>query len=364
MPKKYERNLDVFNAIFDKHKQGFSVRTLSKEFKIPARQISSFLKENGVLPTNRKYTLNQNAFAEITPQSAYWVGFLMADGNVYKDHISIGLSSIDKNHLLKFTSFLETDMPIKTELRKITTPNGKSGIYSLSRVSITSRLIANHLASYGVTERKSHTAKAVGLEKNLAFWRGVIDGDGCITLARNIAYINLVGSKTIVKQFLDFVLTFGTTKTTVKKIHKNSIYSVSVSGNLAKKLIETLYKDATTFLDRKYEKAMQIIEFYLERENGRQKSRNLTVEVIKLYNQGLSALKIQEILPLKKSEIYRRLEIEGIERRFAPTGLTSSQKYRLAGKCKDCGRDTALTSKSRCEYHLQMNRDWWRRNKQ
>jgi hypothetical protein len=33
----------------------------------------------------RIYTLNEKAFDQLTDEAAYWVGFLLADGCIYRD---------------------------------------------------------------------------------------------------------------------------------------------------------------------------------------------------------------------------------------------------------------------------------------
>src|SRR3954454_243736 len=50
---------------------------------------------------------NPESFRRITPVSAYWLGFLMADGTRGKDHtIWLKLRRADRGHLEQFTQFL------------------------------------------------------------------------------------------------------------------------------------------------------------------------------------------------------------------------------------------------------------------
>ena len=58
----------------------------------------------------RKYNLNENFFDELNEKSAYWLGFLYADGYVssYENSIGISLKSEDINHLEKFKNFLNS----------------------------------------------------------------------------------------------------------------------------------------------------------------------------------------------------------------------------------------------------------------
>ncbi len=300
----------------------------------------------------RWYKINETCFNSITSDSAYWIGFLMADGCVFKNQVSIGLSVKDFNHLEKFCKFVETDMPIRK-------PNNSCVI------RISSNQICQKLETFGVIPRKSKIAKVNQLEFNKDFWRGVIDGDGCLSVARNVACISLVGSKGITQQFLNFVKSFGDTKTTIKKHPKSeTTYTISVSGYLAEKIISILYKDSKTSLSRKYETACKIFELYQQKQNQKDRRSELSKEVVKLYSKGLSSLKIQEILSIGKSTALSYLAKEGVARRYERNGLTTSQRYRLKGKCKDCGKDVSPNSKSRCEYHLEKNRNYWRKTHQ
>lgn len=67
---------------------------------------------------------NRHIFDTIdTPEKAYWLGFIVADGylNVNRRMLRIKLGDIDKNHLLKYINFLggDEDM-LKSETHNIT----------------------------------------------------------------------------------------------------------------------------------------------------------------------------------------------------------------------------------------------------
>ena len=58
-----------------------------------------------------KYHVNINKFSKISSEeSAYWLGFLYADGCMSEDsRIGVMLKSSDKHHLEKLKDFLEWD---------------------------------------------------------------------------------------------------------------------------------------------------------------------------------------------------------------------------------------------------------------
>ena len=57
--------------------------------------------------------MRENTFQNILDDNtAYWLGFLTADGSISKTTIQIGLANKDKEHLEKLRNFLEVDKPI------------------------------------------------------------------------------------------------------------------------------------------------------------------------------------------------------------------------------------------------------------
>lgn len=64
-----------------------------------------------------KYHVNINKFSKISSEeSAYWLGFLYADGCMSEDsRIGVMLKSSDKHHLEKLKDFLEWDNEVKLD---------------------------------------------------------------------------------------------------------------------------------------------------------------------------------------------------------------------------------------------------------
>ena len=64
----------------------------------------------GPRETSTKCQLRHNAFDELTPGAAYWVGFLFADGSVsgcgQSGRVSLRVSERDRDHLVKLRAFL------------------------------------------------------------------------------------------------------------------------------------------------------------------------------------------------------------------------------------------------------------------
>lgn len=197
--------------------------------------------------TSRGFTLDESKFETITDDSAYWLGFLLADGNVSKNTITINLKTSDVPHLEKFRDFMGGNQIIS--LKK---DNRVSG-YAFGSIKV-----AKDLARWGIVPNKSYIAEAPEeLKHNEHFWRGVIDGDGTISKTA----IGLCGTKKVCQDFLNFAKTVIGTKAEVQQVKENLWQTrVGVSRKESSKLARLLYDNDVVHLDRKYDKAMKIVE--------------------------------------------------------------------------------------------------------
>lgn len=176
---------------------GQSVTSISKLLGIDYRRVAKHLKANGFSMRRCGHPsppIDHHAFAdaENNPETAYWVGFFMADGCVMKSRakhiesytIQLTLQEADIKHVVAFQKFIKTDTPVKTwngrdsKIGKRTVRGGRH-----STIVVTSAPIGNDLIKYGVIPNKTFVAKVHFLESSRDFWRGVVDGDGFISLA-------------------------------------------------------------------------------------------------------------------------------------------------------------------------------------
>lgn len=147
------------------------------------KRIIKILDSNNINHDKRKYALNQNTFRSIdTPEKAYLLGFIYADGTVSGNVMSIGQSGDEHKILYKFKDILKTNKPIyKSKKHKY----HKKQPYVLS---ITSKKIINDLLAWGVMPAKSFKIRfPKQLNKNLMshFIRGCFDGDGYFSIKKN-----------------------------------------------------------------------------------------------------------------------------------------------------------------------------------
>lgn len=217
---------------------------------IPERKLSRIF-----LTRRRKYSLNESAFEVVTEESAYWVGFIMADGCISRDkspdsrRLRINLKFSDANHLQRLRSFLQYEGQVATR---------DNGRYCSLEIN-SARLVAS-LRRYGVVERKSCTASVIHLNTNLHFWRGLIDGDGTLYLYKNMyPALSLCGSEAILTQFADYVKTNFPALKRLSIRECRSIKQVAVAGHMAIALTRHFYGGCSIALERKLQIANTVM---------------------------------------------------------------------------------------------------------
>lgn len=252
---RYKKDI---SRIIRLYKKGIPSTKIGVLFKVSPITILRVLKQNDVSIRSkseylRQFQLNENAFATITPESAYWIGFLMADGCIggkWSNEVSVMLREKDKKHLEKLKAFL------KAEHRILQSPSSKKrGAW---KFAVRSNKLGEDLMRYGVTRKKSLTCKVIGLETNRDFWRGVVDGDGDIYFnpMRGFWFLTLCGSKPLMQQYLNFIKTIAPTKATLRP--QKNIWKVSLGGHFSADVLHALYYDSCVSLDRKMKIANEL----------------------------------------------------------------------------------------------------------
>ena len=278
-PKEIYENKELQKEIFEKYLSGKSFVTISKEIGLPAWIITKIYKDNGgIVRTDReqalKYTCNDDFFEVIdTEEKAYWLGFMYADGYIVAPRkyntirVGISITKGDKNHLEKFKKTINFT-------GKIHDYNGGKSKYKGSkpycRILISSPKMAQDLIDKGCIIEKTDKLKYPStdivpkhLEKH--FIRGLIDGDGSITIntkgTHDTYCLKFTGTENMCRGILHF---FCKDSITLDKRHKdsdNDNYSFSLGGNYQVKVfLDILYGNATIYLDRKYQRYLSLLE--------------------------------------------------------------------------------------------------------
>lgn len=264
---------ELVDKIVADYAAGGNASEVARRHNVSNITVYKYLKERGVEKhtaehiTRRAHgcVLNDYAFDGLDEETAYWAGFLAADGCVRGRLVELQLKSSDITHLEKLKKFVSGN-------QKITIRTNNSPVYKKPTVGaayrFSSERITKRLAEFGITERKSLTFKATELvAKNKHFIRGVIDGDGSLYITKSYMkrgkeqaehpMLYLVGSRDFCGQFASYVSSI--LEKEIKVYKKNSVYVVSLGCTPAYRMIKHLYEDASVYLDRKKELADKII---------------------------------------------------------------------------------------------------------
>lgn len=203
--------------------------------------------------SRRKYWFNQEVFEKCdTPEKAYWIGFIMADGCVRDNKGVLGLSIVSKDKEIpaKFKECFNLPqkiVPKFTEGRK----------YYLLRVF--SKTLVESLFKYGIVFKKTGKEQIKNIPKEYLrdFIRGFFDGDGCVWLDGKDKAMNFVSSsKKILNQIQDILMktcSLNKTKINATKSRRGGGLRFSYKGNRqVGRIRDYLYQDASVFLGRKY----------------------------------------------------------------------------------------------------------------
>lgn len=239
----------------------YSAPRLAPIFNCDKKTIFRILKANEIILPNlgrfkKRIFSNDDFFINLNPISAYWAGFIAADGTLFDrdKSVTIALNKRDVGHLYKFIQAVKT--------------NAKVGYIKSNNsvhVSIYSKLSFNSLIKLGITPNKSLTIAKVILPSFLMshFIRGVFDGDGWIS-GKKVTHIQLgiAGNRPFLQRIQGEL---------IKRCHVNKVeiyplsgaskaYKLQYTGSQIFKILDFLYKNSNKEirLERKYQKTLAL----------------------------------------------------------------------------------------------------------
>lgn len=235
-----------------------SITQICEQFHMDRGRFSKNLKADGIEVINKQNItkFNENYFDQIdSERKAYWLGFLYADGSISStdNTIELSLQASDYKHLQKFSEdlgFSSDKRILKDDVR--------------CRIMFANKHVKERLIQLGCPPKKSliltfPTEEQVPQKFLYDFLRGYTDGDGSIMLGANHKgeyvkpRLSLLGTKAFIEEML------ARTGWRVQTIqHPSGAYCIEWGGYYVFEYIEQLYKNATIYLDRKYQKYLEI----------------------------------------------------------------------------------------------------------
>ena len=240
---------------------------------------------------SKKHDYDESVFNVIdTEEKAYWLGFLMGDGDIekvkrkrsngsyYINHrLNLNLKYSDIGHINKFLNFLKcTTVTPKKKLVKM--PSGN--LAEIASIRISSKPLAESLINHGVISNKSlNEPEPIELSEKFIpdFIRGLFDADGCIANAKgnSVGTVSMCDGKILMEWVKKQYPFFKIKEDNISK----GLYILSLYKQDDKlSFLNSIYGNANIFLDRKYEMYLETklkIESKLIRNN---KKKNKTVK--------------------------------------------------------------------------------------
>lgn len=253
----------------------YSVPYLAKKFHCDRKTIFRILRKADIHVPNlgkfeRKIDCNDDFFSRLDKKSAYWLGFIAADGTLsYRDNmVSIGLNKKDRNHLLKFKKAIGTNA-------KVSSLKSNNSV----KISIYSRSLLLSLVKRGITPNKSLNIEKVDVPPRLLthFIRGVFDGDGTLS-GRDRSHIqfSIAGNSVFLEQIQYFLVkNVGVNKTKLYKLATGKARKIQYTGSQVFKILDRLYDGSAsqTRLERKYKKYLDYRNRFVKSETNKSQEK-------------------------------------------------------------------------------------------
>lgn len=152
------------------------------------------LEKKDIRNTTKKYYGQYDTFKNIdSPEKAYWLGFIAADGCVYQREknasLILNIHAKDKEHLEKFKNFMNTNANIVLHIQN----DGFSNNTPMAKIVLNDKNMILDIIDKGIIPRKSLILKPPKIDKEyyLPFILGYFDGDGSINYSENFKIFNI-----------------------------------------------------------------------------------------------------------------------------------------------------------------------------
>lgn len=246
------------------YKRGSTLRQIAKKLGYCHKTIQTHLRDAGIERRHqfRHYTLDEHYFDNIdTAEKAYWLGFLLADGNIAANgrygrglSLRIALQRRDMGHLKKLAKALGFGGKIK----KITTNQGHPACW----LAIISSPLCKKLIEHGWIKFKKFGDTQIlnivqsHLQKDLIL--GLFDGDGTTGVYNNKAIFGFIDLHRPVVEWVMNWLIHNAGLNIVNIRHPSAAYNFSYSGN------QQVVKIFNTIGNPRLKRKKKIVDFIKE----------------------------------------------------------------------------------------------------
>ena len=310
-------------------KNKIPITQITRKLNLCSQTIKKYCDDNKINTHQARFKNDWNLkfFNILGSKTAYWAGFLFADGSLRKHAIELTLSAKDKEFIKEYCKAISCKLS-KIKYRKST---------NAYRVQISKDNIKDDLLKWGIIENKTYKFVEPNFPKELMphFLRGWFDGDGSISVYKENKSLriqfDITGGPEHIKFFMSEIKKLGL---------KKEFYIINKKDNFAKtarvsstridfiKEFHSILKVHQNFhLERKWqkfheyqnyrEKPLLIIQSLIEKRNPKNFSNSFTSEslYVEIKNQ------------YKKDKINYPITKRRVELLMKKSGLISKNFY-------------------------------------
>lgn len=174
--------------------------------------------------------------ANLSEVDRYWLGYFRADGCISKQTGTAVFAQSTKEPVAGFVSYLGLPEERCRYYTYSAQPPGRPERKTYEGYRASSLPLGKMYSSLGVKTKLVDES----LYEDIDFWRGMVDGDGCIHHSKQgVVIVSFCGVAYEVDKFADFCLKLFDSRPTVRPNH--TIFQTSVGGDKAKYLCRLLY---------------------------------------------------------------------------------------------------------------------------
>jgi hypothetical protein len=276
---------------------------VNSDIKLANNKIAQ-LKVQGERPNN-DFNINVDQFINIEdPKVAYILGYLWADGYIVRNEVRLEIVKDDLDHIKPILESIGT----WTYSYRNRAGNQTSGCATVSNKRLIEFLKDNDYENKSFVSADKIISKIPNELKHY-FFRGLVDGDGCIYVNDKKKRLSIASSY---NQNWDYVKNICDDLSITSYLYKNENSKgkssiIEMNGINAKLFIDYIYQDKIFGLSRKYDKAILLIDLY---NNSRTKLvTDKKLEALSLYNNGIPITKIIKATGIPSTTLRRFLKV-------------------------------------------------------
>lgn len=274
--RSIEHLMKYSEEIIKMYDSGIGTPAIAKKFDCVSAQIWRVLRKNKQKTKPCKlYYVNSNFFEKIDNEAnSYCLGMWASDGYISTKGTKSAIGLVDKEHIQKIKDIMNYTGPIRLSM----SPGNKQDFW---KIDILDKKLREDLIKLGIVAKKSlilQYPKREQVPENLIrhFIRGEFDGDGSIyhykcdnwKISKRWCF-SIVGTLEMMEGIKSEFLRIGIKDKNmyITKNHKNNknTWRLTLNNYHALACLEWLYEDSTIWLDRKYERFLELRNDYASR---------------------------------------------------------------------------------------------------